>query len=181
MSRERPKIICEVRDQKYLDGLTSIYNRKFFNDYLRQALTQAMEEAIPFTLLLIDIDDFAHYNEMNGYDRGDQALQQIGYLLKRNLRKGDFAIRYDEEEFLVVLIGANKNDSFRVAERLRKLIEEHDFPGEQIQPGGKLTVSIGLASYPDDGKSLAFLIKRADTALYQAKQKMKNRVEIFTF
>ncbi len=180
MSRERRKILPEIKDRKYIDNLTSLYNRKFFDDQLKKALIQAMTDDIPFTLLLIDIDDFTHFNEMNGYDLGDKILQQIGFLMKRNLRSGDYAIRYEGEEFLIVLVGANKDDSFRVAERLRKMIEMYQFPGEQIQPEGRLTISLGLASFPEDGESMAFILKRADTALFQAKQRMKNRVEIFT-
>ncbi|MCK4260801.1 MAG: GGDEF domain-containing protein [Halanaerobiales bacterium] len=179
MSREKPKVLLNIMDRVYIDSLTSAYNRKFFNDHLKKALVKAMEENLIYSLLLLDFDDFDHFNKMNGFDSGDQVLQQFGYLMKRHLREGDFIVRYTDAQFLIVLVEADKETGFAVAERLRKLIEMHQFPGEQIQPDGKLTVSIGLATFPDDGESIEFLIKRADTALYKAKKRMKNRVEVF--
>lgn len=166
-------------DHGYIDSLTSVFTRKFFSEHLKQALIETMEFGHHFTLALVDIDDFAHYNEMNGADRGNQVLQQVGYLLNRNLRNEDFVIRYDGDEFLLVLTATPKMEAFHVAERLRKTIETYHFSGEEIQPNGNLTVSLGMASFPEDGDSIDFLIKRADTALYQAKQRMKNRVEVF--
>ncbi len=132
-----------------------------------------------FSTLLIDVDDFVHFNEMNGFELGDKVLEQLGYLIKMNIRDGDFAIRYSGSQFLIILASTGKETAFAVAERLRKMIEIYQFPGEQIQPGGKVTVSIGLTTFPEDGESIDFLIKRADTALYQAKHRMKNRVEVF--
>ena len=166
-------------DQGYIDILTSVFTRKFFAEHLKQALIETMEYGHHFSMVLVDIDDFAHYNEMNGTERGNLVLQQIGYLLKRNLRNEDFVIRHGGDQFLVVLTATPKKEAFLVAERLRKTIETYQFTGEEIQPNGNLTVSIGMASYPEEGDSIDFLIKRADTALYMAKQRMKNRVEVF--
>ena len=168
-------------DTRYLDKLTTVFNKKFFDDKLKKALNEEIAKSSPFAFLLIDIDDFENFNELNGYERGDQVLQQLGLLLNKNLRESDFCIRYEDDQFLVVLIESDKDNAYRVGERIRRIIEEHVFPGEQLQPGGEVTVSIGLASYPVDGESIAFLIKRADTALYRAKEKMKNRVEVFHF
>lgn len=170
----------ELNERAYMDPLTSVYNRKFFTEYLRQSLLEG-EESIEITFALVNVDDFAHYNEMNGFERGDQILQQVAYLLKRHLRVDDYVIRYEEDEFLAVLTRTSKSESFFAAERLRKLIEAHPFPGEMIQPTGCITVSIGVASFPEDGESLDFLVKRAGTALSWAKQRMKNRVEVFNF
>lgn len=181
MTKERITELGEITDKGYMDPLTSVYNRKFFNEYVKQSLLAGEEEPGEMTFALVNLDDFTHYNEMNGFDRGDQVLQQVGYLLKRHLRSEDYVVRYEGDEFLVILTNTAKQESFFAAERLRKLIEAQQFPGEIIQPTGGVTVSIGVASFPEDGESLDFLVKRAGTALSWAKQRMKNRVEVFNF
>lgn len=176
---ERP--VVDIQDRHYIDSLTGLYNRKFFAEHVKKSLIQLMEEGHQFTLILLDIDDFEYYNQVNGFDRGDQVLQQISQLLKQHTRNCDFLIRFEEDTFLLVLTEVIKQETFVVAERLRKLIEEYSFPGEQLQPKGTLTISVGMSSYPHDGESFDFLVKRADTALFHAKERLKNRVEVFSF
>lgn len=177
--RERP--VVGAQDRQYIDKLTGLYNRKFFAEHVKKSLIQLMEKGHPFTLILLDIDDFEYYNQINGFDKGDQVLQQISQLLKQHIRNCDFLIRFGDDMFLLVLTEVIKQGTFVVAERLRKLIEDYNFLGEELQPKGALTISVGMASYPQDGESFDFLLKRADTALCYAKERLKNRVEVFSF
>lgn len=161
------------------DGLTEVYNHRFFHDTLRRKIASYEEGSKPISLIFIDIDHFKHYNDVYGHQQGDVVLKTIGYLLKNSVRKGDIVARYGGEEFAVIAPEATEEDSIKIAENIRRKIEETYFEGEENQPSGKLTVSIGLSVYPDKAKNDLDLIKSADDALYRAKFFNKNRVEVY--
>jgi len=158
------------------DGLTGVFNHRYFQDRLIRDINRAKDEGGQVSLLMIDIDYFKQYNDVNGHIAGDVALKEVASVLRRNLKKDDLVARYGGEEFAVILAGLDRDRASLVAERVRSVIGEIDFPNEKVLPGGNLTVSIGLAECPSDATERGDLISAADRALYSAKHSGKNRI-----
>lgn len=162
------------------DGLTGVYNHRFFRDTLREKITSCKKENKPVSMMFIDIDYFKYYNDLHGHQKGDNVLKTIGLILKDSVRKDDIVARYGGEEFAIILSNTNEKDTINIAEIIRSNIEKTYFQGEENQPNGKVTVSIGISVFPDKAKNDVELIKSADDALYRAKFFNKNRVETYT-
>ncbi|KEJ04318.1 diguanylate cyclase [Clostridium botulinum A2B7 92] len=162
------------------DGLTDVYNHRFFHDALSKEVIECEEKNEALSMIFIDIDYFKHYNDLYGHQKGDQVLKTIGEILKNNTRKEDIVARYGGEEFAVLLPNTSEQDAINIAEKIRRKIEYTYFEGEENQPNGNLTVSMGISVYPYKAKSDMELIKSADDALYRAKFFNKNRVEAYT-
>jgi diguanylate cyclase (GGDEF)-like protein len=161
------------------DGLTGVYNHRFFHDALRKKMESKKDGQGSVSLIFIDIDYFKHYNDLYGHQKGDEVLRIIGGLLKSCVREDDIVARYGGEEFAIILPNTIENQAVKIAEDIRSKIENNYFEGEENQPKGKITVSAGLSTYPDKAKNDIELIKSADDALYRAKFFNKNRVEIY--
>jgi diguanylate cyclase (GGDEF)-like protein len=123
---------------------------------------------------MLDIDDFKVYNDTLGHQAGDRILKDLANLLKNQSRKMDFVCRYGGEEFTIILPQTDKKEARLIAERLRQDIEKHTFIQEEVLPNKKLTASLGVSSYPEDGGLPSELITYSDKALYLAKHKGKN-------
>jgi diguanylate cyclase (GGDEF)-like protein len=132
-----------------------------------------------FTIMMLDLDHFKAYNDQCGHIAGDHALKKVALLLKKSAREMDIVTRYGGEEFCLLLPNTGKEEALFVAERIRRAIETEVFPGETALPTGRLTTSIGVACYPDDGEKFETLVNAADIALYQAKSKGRNRLASF--
>lgn len=158
------------------DGLTGLFNHRFFKEQLMHEFNRATRTKSSLSLAMIDIDYFKFYNDENGHPAGDIVLKKISKLIQRNLRKIDIAARYGGEEFVVILPETSHNAAKIVTEKIRRLVEEEPIIHEQKQPNKKLTISLGLATYPDDTKDPDKLISVADQRLYKAKQGGRNRV-----
>jgi diguanylate cyclase (GGDEF)-like protein len=158
------------------DGLTGLFNHRYFQDRLERTIVRAAETSGAVSLLMIDIDYFKQYNDLNGHIAGDVALREMASILRRSVKRDDVVARYGGEEFAVVMASTGKEAAGSVAERLRSEVERTDFPNEQVLPGGQLTISLGLAAYPADASDRAGLIEKADAALYAAKHGGRNRV-----
>jgi len=158
------------------DGLTGLFNHRYFQDRLERTLVRAAETRQPVSLLMIDIDYFKQYNDLNGHIAGDVALREMAAILRRSVKRDDVVARYGGEEFAVVMASTGREAARGAAERLRTEAEKAEFPNEQVLPGGNLTISVGLATFPDDAADRAGLIERADAALYSAKHGGRNRV-----
>ncbi len=159
-----------------LDELTGLYNRRFFNSILKKEVEYARRFDRVFSLLIIDVDDFKAFNDILGHHAGDRALIELARLLNQTGRIIDHIIRYGGDEFVIILPLSDTEEARFVAERHRKAVENHVFPGQEKLPSGNFTVSIGVASFPIDGQDGLDLFQRADVALYQSKEKGRNKV-----
>ncbi len=166
----------ELRQLAITDGLTKLYNYRYFREQLQQELNRATRHNLSVSLIMIDLDHFKHYNDTNGHPAGDALLRTMARLFKENIRNIDLAARYGGEEFSLVLIETNKYAAKIVAEKIRKLVEGHPFDHGETQPLGKITISTGVATFPEDAKGFDQLVKVADERLYRAKQAGRNTI-----
>jgi len=162
------------------DGLTGLYNYRYFKKRLEDEMLRAKRYNHELSLILFDVDYFKNYNDMLGHPAGDRALKTIAQLLKTTVRKSDIAVRYGGEEFAIILPEEGHQNALNFAERLRTLIETFEFDQEDVQPYGKLTISLGIASFPVDAVEIKTLIKKTDQALYHAKHTGRNRSCVIT-
>jgi two-component system cell cycle response regulator len=181
---ENPKIIElklfeATQASAYRDELTGLYNYRFFSEFLRREVLRAGRTDAPLSLVMIDVDDFKAYNDRCGHETGNVALRQVARLLADTLHNADMAARYGGEEFALILPSTPKQEAQEVAERIRGAIELHGFPEQSAQPGGTLTVSMGIATFPGDARDTGGLIRCADRAMYAAKLDGKDRVQLF--
>jgi len=160
-----------------VDGLTGVFNKRFFSERLGDELHKAEREQQPLSLLILDIDHFKHYNDTNGHLEGDEILKKLGQILKGSIREDDVASRYGGEEFVVLYPGVQKAEALRLAEGLRRAVESAAFPNRASQPLGTLTISGGVSAFPDDSRNAVDLIRCADQALYEAKAAGRNRIK----
>ena len=161
------------------DGLTGLYDHRFLQEALGKMIAKADRSDTPVGLLFLDVDHFKHYNDTLGHLAGDEVLRTLGKLLVQDedrARASDVAARYGGEEFVVALPDTDRAGALAVAERLRQRIERHPFGHEEVMPGGRVTMSIGVAAYPEDASTKEGLIEAADRALYRAKGSGRNRV-----
>ena len=167
------------------DELTGLLTSKSFFSELRREAARAESEGRPFCVLMMDLDHFKRVNDTCGHLVGSQTLEEIGGLITRALRAGDVAARFGGEEFAAFLLDADCAQALVAAERVRSAIEEHAFSATRRVAGMeenrtlRITISIGVAAYPDDARDPIELIELADTALYHAKQSGRNRVSAF--
>jgi diguanylate cyclase (GGDEF)-like protein len=156
------------------DSLTELWNHGYFQYLLGVELERSKATQTKLSLMMIDIDDFKVYNDLLGHQSGDNILKEMAAHLKNQSRKMDYVCRYGGEEFGIILPYTDRKEAFLLAERIRENIAKYPFIHQKIQPNKILTVSIGLACFPDDGSTSAELISYSDKALYEAKRKGKN-------
>ncbi|MDI6759146.1 MAG: sensor domain-containing diguanylate cyclase [Candidatus Omnitrophota bacterium] len=160
--------------RSHSDYLTSLWNHGYFQFMLQAELEKAKAASSPLSLLMLDIDDFKIHNDALGHQIGDNILKEFALAIRNQSRKMDYVCRYGGEEFTIILPHAEKKEAFLIAERLRLDIEKYPFSKETVLPNKKLTASLGIASFPENGSSCAELISFCDKMLYQAKHKGKN-------
>jgi diguanylate cyclase (GGDEF)-like protein len=158
------------------DALTGLYNRRFLKSRLEEELNRSIRQELNLTVLFIDLDFFKSYNDVCGHIAGDRALKKTAEIIKASLREMDIVARYGGEEFCAVLPGTSKAEAMIVAERIRGEIEREKFPGECDIPLRRITASLGVASFPEDGRTFTELVHASDVALYQAKAGGRNRI-----
>ncbi len=173
---ERRRLTTESQS----DSLTSLFNMRYFRRQLVEEFSRSQRYNHPLTLLMIDVDNFKAYNDRNGHPAGDIVLKEVARILIRNVRGTDIVARYGGEEFVVLLPETPTEAAASVAEKIRKTVEDHHFPFRETQSGGRLTVSIGVGSFPDPRvTSDQDMVEAADKALYAAKKSGRNQVQIF--
>jgi len=166
----------ELRKLAMTDSLTGLPNRRCLRDRLEEELLRSQRYGRLLTLLMVDIDGFKGYNDTFGHPIGDKALKAIAESILLSVRSVDIASRYGGDEFIIILPETGKTLAVSIAERLRNDVAELE-----LLPGGlTLTTSIGIASYPEDGKISELLLENVDKALYLAKNRGGNRIEVFS-
>ncbi len=174
---ENAQFYEKIQELTLHDELTGAYNYRYFYPKLREEMRLASRYRQPLSVAIVDLDDFKHYNDTNGHLAGDSALRQIAQILINRLRKTDIVVRYGGEEFAVVLPVTNREGARKILEDLRKEIENYPFGGKEA--GKKLTISVGISTYPYDAREARELVEIADKGLYQAKNKGKNQICIY--
>jgi len=166
-----------LRQQSIRDALTGLYNRRYLEETLARELQRAERTERPLGVVMFDIDRFKQFNDTVGHDAGDALLRDLGAMLRQRFRKDDIACRYGGEEFVVILPDASLEATHQRAELLGDAVRhlEVDHRG---QPLGSITVSLGVAAFPEHGRVMEALLRAADTALYRAKQNGRDRVEL---
>jgi len=170
------KFHADIQRKLQYDDLTALLTYESFKDAMRWEIKNARTRDKPFVLLMMDLDDFKKVNDTYGHLAGSFILQEIGKLINNHLRFFDISARYGGEEFISCLPDTKKQEAFYAAERLRKMIADHEFIHNIKKIG--ITISIGVSQFPDNGVTLEDLIQSADEMLYKAKREGKNRVSL---
>jgi diguanylate cyclase (GGDEF)-like protein len=162
------------------DRLTGLYNQSYIKERLQEELYRTERYRTSLSILMIDLDDFKTINDTYGHIVGDKALKAIARMIVESIRASDIPGRYGGEEFLVILPETTSQHALIAAERIRNKVDSFKF---EAQPGSKktthITISIGVCSYPDYGRTKEDLISFADAALYQAKKEGKNKSTVY--
>ncbi len=169
-------MLDEAQHSANTDSLTGLNNRNYFLKMAQYHIERSIRDGTVISIFLFDIDNFKHYNDTNGHNEGDQLLIELSRLIREWSRKNSTVARYGGEEFIVILPGISKEEAFIYADRLRERISQHPFPHRETQPLGFVSISGGVAGFPEDGDSINTVIKHADVSLYKAKSEGKNRV-----
>lgn len=161
------------------DSLTALPNRRYLEERLAEELNRSKRYDYSMSFLMIDIDDFKAYNDKNGHQAGDLALQITAHCLKGALRSADVASRYGGEEFCILLPQTGISEAGAIADRIRQRVATTHFPHGKSQPLGKVTISVGVSTFAKNVDTSENIIAAADRALYQAKSLGKDRVEFY--
>ena len=172
-------IYHHTRELSITDDLTQVFNRRYFNQRFEREIQRALRYNRPLTVIMADIDHFKSVNDAHGHFYGDKVLQTVAAIMDRNLRKTDILARFGGEEFVVLLPEIDKYHGMKVAEKLRRAVEKYPFPKGAPENGNKITLSLGLSSFPEDATSGEVLLEFADKALYRAKTRGRNRVIMY--
>lgn len=166
----------ELQSQAQTDPLTGLFNRRYLEEALKIEIGRAIRMRSSCSIVIFDIDYFKSINDKHGHDGGDYVLSCLADVIRKKSRQGDIVARYGGEEFLIFLPNAEPGEAYILAERMRETIEYvvFSFNGERVP----VTISSGCASFPEHGENYQAIITRADNALYRAKQKGRNRVEM---
>jgi diguanylate cyclase (GGDEF)-like protein/PAS domain S-box-containing protein len=178
-TQELSSRVGQLQELAVRDSLTGLYNHRSFMEELTGLIDRSRVAQLPLALLMIDLDHFKLYNDALGHLMGDRLLEEYSRLLAACVRKNDLVGRYGGDEFVVALAGADNAIAAETAERIRDSVAYHPFPGREVLPGGRLTVSIGVSFFPGSGVNCLDLVRRADAALYEAKRTSRNRVELY--
>ena len=173
------RLLESLNNMASIDTLTKAYNRRYLDKYLEEQIKISKENNLHLSVIMIDIDFFKRFNDTYGHDAGDYVLMYFADTLKFNVRDEDVVSRYGGEEFIVVLPRTDYRGAYRVAEKLRKKVEEMSLTAINNENPPKITCSLGISVYPLHGNNIDKLIQSADKALYRAKNSGRNRTCIF--
>lgn len=170
-----PMALTYEDTQEHLDILTHCYNHSYFQEILSMEIEKSRQEGTHLSLMLIDIDHFRQFNEKHGYKQSDGLLRELSLLMLEKVNADEIVARYNADQFAIILPRRHKSQTIKIAKKLRKLVEEHNF---YLRDSGitRITVSIGVVSYPDEGRNRVELIEKALIALNKAKVNGGNTV-----
>jgi diguanylate cyclase (GGDEF)-like protein len=168
---ERARSFAEVEEKARIDDLTGLLNRRSLDELMASEISRHFRYGGVFSVIILDLDSFKAFNDKHGHLAGDRLLEKVGAAIKGTIRGADLAFRHGGDEFAILLPATKADAATQVAERVRKQI------ALQVVDDKGITVSLGLASWPADGKTASEVISAADVALYAAKQGGGNRVQ----
>jgi len=177
LALQRIRLYQEIERLAMVDSLTDVSTRRYILERFEEELSRAKIKRISLSFLMIDVDHFKRFNDEHGHLTGDQILREIALIIQDNIREIDIMGRYGGEEFCVVLPDTDHEGAYYVAERIRVAVEKTKIKAYDTTT--KATISIGIASFPQDGKLLSELIDKADWALYRAKKRGRNNTCAF--
>jgi len=171
------KLSESLQSQSVRDSLSGLFNRRYMEESLQREIQRATRKQSSIGIVMADIDHFKKFNDTYGHAAGDMCVSEIGKLFQQKVRASDIAYRYGGEEFVLIFPESSVDDTFKRAEMLRQAIKglKLVFQGQFI---GSITISMGVAVYPNHGATLDDLLHAADASLYKAKQEGRNRVVV---
>lgn len=175
LTQERVHMLDKLKRLSITDGLTKLYNSRYFYNQLKAEIDRTSRYQRPLSLLLLDIDQFKEYNDSFGHLEGDKVLVSLGRVIKSCLRKMDSAYRYGGEEFTVILPETEGDEAATVAERIRSMVALERFYPKGHDDACSITISIGVTEYILD-EEVSIFVQRADKAMYLSKQSGRDRV-----
>jgi diguanylate cyclase (GGDEF)-like protein len=173
------KLKESLKNQSICDPLTGLFNRRYMEESVEREFSRANRSKTSVAIIMMDLDHFKQFNDTFGHQAGDTLLRSLGDLLKRNTRGQDIACRYGGEEFAIVLSDSNLAGALQRAEILRQQVKQLsvEYAGQLL---GAVSVSMGIALFPDHGTSMGDVLRAADQALYSAKREGRDRVSVWT-
>ena len=172
-------LLKQTHELSISDGLTGLFNQMHFFELLDLETKKSQRYNLNYSLIIFDVDHFKNFNDSSGHLRGSQALRALGAIMKNKFRSTDLLAKYGGDEFVIILPQTDKVGAYLAAERLRETVEKQEFPGAETQTPKKITISIGLASYPEHGLTAEDILNHADKSLYFAKESGRNRTIIY--
>jgi len=173
------RLLETTKQQANVDELTGLYNRRFLEEYARKLIAMARRKGQPLGVIMMDLDHFKEFNDIYGHETGDRILRTFAKTASRAIREANLAARYGGEEFVVMLPETGPEACMLVAERIRHAVERMVVPSGTDKPLPQLTVSLGIAIYPDHGHSVDEVLQAADKALYESKRAGRNRSTLY--
>jgi diguanylate cyclase (GGDEF)-like protein len=168
----------EVKQQAITDGLTGLFNFRYIKGRLKEEVKRAQRFKHDLALIMADIDDFKKFNDTYGHPEGNKVLKNLANILRSNIREVDIVARYGGEEFIIILPEANREEAKKIAERIRSKVEKCNFADGKNHLERKITISLGITSCFQENITPQGLVQKVDQALYKAKRKGRNRVEV---
>lgn len=172
--------IDQLTEYANIDGLTGIYNHRYFHQCISDMCDESIENNKSISLLIIDVDYFKKYNDIYGHKQGDELLKGLANVIKEVIRPSDIICRYGGDEFCVILPDTNKDKACDIANNLREIVCNYNYAGQEYLPNNNLTISIGVAALNNETEGYNDLIENADSALYRAKFLRRNKVEVYS-
>jgi diguanylate cyclase (GGDEF)-like protein len=166
----------EAKSLSYVDDLTDLYNQRYLKLVLEKEISRSHRGQDTFSVLFMDIDHFKQVNDTRGHLIGSQVLVEMSKILRQNIRTMDYGFRYGGDEFLLILVGTGSKDAITVAERIRRQVEKSIFKIDKVEV--KVTLSIGIATYPEHATTKEEIIALADRAMYCGKNQSRNVVYV---
>jgi len=173
------RLLDTMKQQANIDSLTALYNRRFLEDYAKRQIAVARRKDEPLGFIMLDLDHFKAANDLFGHEVGDRILRHFAQTITGAMRETNLAARFGGEEFLVLLPDTNAKSCLLVAERIRKAVARMIVPSGTDKPLPQTTVSLGIAVYPDHGRTLEEVLQAADKALYESKRGGRNRSTLY--
>jgi len=172
------RLLDRMKQQANIDMLTGLYNRRFLEDYARKLFAIAKRREQPVGMIMLDLDHFKNFNDAYGHEVGDRILRHFAKTVTASMRETNLAARYGGEEFIVILPDTSAKSCALVADRIRKAVMTMMVPSNTEKPLPQLTVSVGVAAFPEHGHTLEEIIQASDKALYESKRAGRNRVSV---